>query len=83
MEKGIEEKLKIYPFKYQIVSKAELSKAIKEKRAGVCFIEQTNMDVPMMTVIDIETGTPLFHGEGAEPVSGFVQDLKTLKKSIK
>jgi hypothetical protein len=82
MEKGSEEKLKIYPYKYKIVSKEELSKAIKTRQPNLCFIEQTNIELPMMTVIDIETGKALYHAKAADPIVGFVQDIKSLKKSL-
>jgi hypothetical protein len=83
MEKGTEDKLKIYPYPYKIVSKDELSKAIKEHLPNLCFIEQTNIELPMMTVIDIETGRPLYHGQAGIAVTGFIQDLKLLKKCLK
>jgi hypothetical protein len=83
MQKGSEEKLKIYPYKYKIVSKEVLSYVIKTKPDSLCFIEQTNIDSPMMTVIDLGTGKPLYHAKAGPPVVGFIDDIKSLKKSLK
>jgi hypothetical protein len=83
MQKGTEEKLKIYPYKYKFVSKEVLSNAIRSRNDTLCFIEQTNVDLPMMTVIDIATGKALFHGKAGPPVVGFIDDIKSLKKSLK
>jgi hypothetical protein len=83
MQKGSEEKLKIYPYKYKIVSKEVLSYVIKTKPDSICFIEQTNLDSPMMTVIDVGSGKPLFHTKAGAPVVGFIDDIKSLKKALK